>query len=1120
MQDATGASSSPFHAAKLMEELLRENTSLRARLHLSDEQRVTQEVLREQLQQFLQRVAEDEARASQVVRNGSAQRDEGSPTEDGSPSSPLPDEGAEAFAGSSPSLTQTVSVVLRQMQQGKQQAEEALEKLQSQTVAPLHAQLEAAESERKQLMARITDLEMSMANTPPPPLVAELKQLRESEALLRRQLQETQEAAAGTVGTFRKSIEDSLRAARQVPELLGKMEALKEELRISHNVQAAQRVLMDELERRHGVEREIEDAFRKDETNMLMERIGHLRAEVGVAVAREAAVVSERDAKDEQLIAAQNEIKNLIQLHSEEQQALAQKRQRAEQDASSNPSSIRGEMTKFWYEGRDRIRELERQVRTLQLTQADLRVSQGRVAQLEQRKAVLTDNLAALASEVDRRRDEERELRAHCAGVEAERDRLLTSVALTIAPVMSEQELRACCATIREAATRVAATSATVVADPHAIEEALRRSQKLKSEVAQLQRQKDQLQRFLQLREDRVRALMEQEALILYEQQQRLSSAPNSPLLQSKASEPSSGVSAAAAMASFSLPQFLEYLRQGANDVFLLNEVAAARGVANAGLKKGAVKSSSGGAEAASGGDNSVAPHRNSFVALQQQFQQSQERLLASHRELLETRNENRRLQSEVERSQQEHAAALTSQEEARRAVEAANAALTYRTKTLDNELQAMHKHYTAAVEMVRTTLEGLCTTLQLYHQSEQHTETLREMVQAERRDMGDLLRREAASWGAAHGGEGDAQEAEHSAAADKITAALRQMQTYMTEAIHQTTLQASRDQTSYIGQLVQAIQEQEERVKTAKAAFEASAQAQASSLVERISAAQQQWESTWKAKYQAMEAERTQSVMQQHASVVLQRALEQAVVAPAHGGGGNTASPADDAPVLPAEVEESAAHMSGTLQAIRSFITHARQRQEQQQREELQRLQQQQRQQQEHAAVAAAAATAAMPPPPPLSSVSVAAPTSAASTTSPLTPASPAPSLVPGVSATQLPPASASVAPAPVAAISQPNGASAASHASAGPEAVNEEEEGEVKPATVPIEAEHGVSEAAPVDEEQLREEEQRSPLTPAFTSIVAEATTEPEAVTTAAAHIDASANEEDAPTPTSSPQ
>ncbi|KPI86519.1 hypothetical protein ABL78_4421 [Leptomonas seymouri] len=1062
MQETLSASSSLLRTSKSMEELLRENASLRARLSLSDEQRVMQGVLREQLQQFFQRVAEEE-RASQEVLKDSAQRDEENQVKDGSPSS------VQVGGGASPSLAYTMSSVLEEMQLGRQRAEEALARLQSCTVAPLHAQLEAAEKEKQQLMARIAELEVSVANTPAPPLVAELKQLRASEALLRQQLQEAQEAAAGTVGAFSKSIEDGLSAASQVPELLGKMEALKEELRISHNTQAAQRMLLEELERRHSVEREIENAFHKEETNMLKERVGYLESELRAAVAREAAVAAERDAKDAQRLAAQNEVKVLAQQHSEAQQALAQKRQRAEQDASSNPSSIRGELTKFWYEGRDQLRALERQVRTLQSTQADLRVTQGRVAQLEQRKAALTDNIAALATEVDRRRDEERQLRAHCAGLEAERDRLLTSVAMTIGPVMSEQELRACCATIREAATRVAATSATVVADPHAIEEALRRSQKLKSEVAQLQRQKDQLQRFLQLREDRVRALMEQEALILYEQQQRLASAPGSPQLQRSDQAPSSGADAAA---PYSLMQLLECVRQAANDVLLQNEVTAAS------AKKSLAKGGRVQKEVNSAGDSSVAPHRNSFVALQQQFQRNQERLLASHRELLDTRNENRRLQSELADCRTEHAAALTSQEEARRAVEAANAALTQRTTTLTSQLQEMHQRYTEAVEMVRTTLEGLCTTLQLYRQSEQHTERLRDMVQAERRDMSDLLRREAASWGSAEGGDGG-EGAGHSAAAEKIAVALRQMEMYIEEAIHQTALRASQDQTSYIGQLVQAIHAQEERVKAAKAAFEASAQAQAASLLERISAAQQQWESTWKAKYQAMEVERTQSVMQQHASVVLQRALEQAVVAPAPHGGGSTASTPDGGPALPTEVEESVADMPVTFQAIRNFITHARQRQEQQRQQ-------------------AAAATMA----PLVSPVPVATPASAASTESAFTPAPSMPSLASSASATQLPLVPAAAAPAPVLPISGPNGVSTTPHAAAGPVALNEEEEGQrAAPFTA---AEEGARQEAPAGEAQ------HSPSTPSLHQEAAEVRVVPGA-STESPYTAASGNEED---------
>lgn len=917
------ASPIPAHSSATIEELLRENTALKTRLQLSDEQRVTQEVLREQLHRFFECVAVHE-QGSQKLLADQGQDDE--------KKSDAPDDSAGVARPSF--MNAAVSEVLRRMQEEKQQAEAALAELQSDTVAPLRAQLEAMETEKQQLVARVAELEMSMSSTPAPPLMAELRQLRETEALLRQQLQECQASTAATVGAFRSTVENGLLAARQVPELIHAMEAIKEDVRTNQTMQAAQRVLLEEMERRHAIECEVEETYQKEEAKVLRERIADLEDEASAAAEREAAFASERGAMEAQLAAAQDAIRQLTQQHSEEQVALAQKRQRAEQDASSNPTSIRGELTKFWYEGRDRIRELERQLQTMHTAEANLRVSQGRVAQLEQRKATLLGNLAALAAEVDRRREEEKRLRAQCAGVEAERDRLLMSVARTTGSHISETELRDCCRTIREAATRVAAASATVVADPQAIEEALRRAQKLKSEVAQLQRQKDQLQRFLELHEDRVRALLEQEALLLVRDSKGGPATATSPQMGSNTAI--KGAPEAASATTFSLPQFLEHIRQGANDVFLQNEDAAVRGVRPGG-KRGANRHASGGGEVSH--DSSVTPHRDSFLSLHQQFVQSQERLLASHRDLLEARNEKRRIQAELDSTRSEHAAAAATEEKARRSMEAANAALTHRTTSLTNELQELQRHYASAVTMVRTTLEGLSNVLQLYHQSELHAEKLREMVQQERRDMSDMLRREAASWSVGTGTDGhtNVQEAQHSAAAERITAALRDMEAYIAEAVAETTRQATQDQTSYIGKLVKAIQQQEERVQAAKAAFEASAQAQASSLAERINAAQQQWESEWKTKYQAMEAERMQSVMQQHASVVLQRALEQAVTTPAAG---TSAAPPGSTGSAPPEVEESVVHMADTLQVIRNFLAQARQRQAEQQ-EKLQKLEQ-----------------------------------------------------------------------------------------------------------------------------------------------------------------------------------
>ncbi|KAG5510288.1 hypothetical protein JKF63_07616 [Porcisia hertigi] len=1001
---APQASSAPAPPSAAMEELLRENAALKARLQLSDEQRVTQEVLREQLHRFFDCVAAHEL-ASQRVLTDQQEKNE----EEGE--GDVHGDGGRGARVSS--MNTAVSEVLRRMQEEKQQAEVALAQLQSNTVAPLHAQVEAMESERRQLVARVAELEMSMSNTLAPPLVAELKQLRETEALLRQQLRESQESTDAIVGTFRSSVEDGLLAARQVPELIHEMEALKEDVRSSRTMQAAQRVLLEEMERRHAVEREIEAMYRQEETKMLRERIAHLEGEASAAAAREALFASERVDMEAQLATAQDAIRQLTQQHSEGQVALAHKRQRAEQDASSNPSSIRGELTKFWYEGRDRIRELERQVQSMHTVEANLRVSQGRVAQLEQRKATLLSHLATVAAEVDRRREEEKKLRAQCAGVEAERDRLLMSVAKTTGSHLSEVELRDCCRAIREAATRVAAASATVVADPQAIEEALRRAQKLKSEVALLQRQKDQLQRFLELHEDRVRALLEQEALLLVRDSKGTSPTANPPHIHSSTAR--SGAPGEASVTACSLPQFLEYIRQSANDVFLQNEDAAAR-AAKLGVKRGPNKHPNATGDGSS--DSTVTPHRNSFLSLQQRFLQSQERLLASHRDLLEARSENRRLQAELDSTRSESAALVATGEKVRSSLEAANAALTNRTTSLTNELQELQRYYASAVTMVRTTLEGVSGALQLYHQSEQHAEKLRQMVEEERQDMSDMLQREAASWGAAAGTEGhaNAQEAQRNAAAERITAALRDMEAYIAEAIAETTRQATRDQTTYIGGLVKVIQQQEERVRAAKAAFEASAQAQATSLAERITAAQQQWETTWKAKYQAIEAERTQSVMHQHASLVVQRALEQAVTAPTVA---SSAASSDSTGAASAQAEESTQHMADTLQVIRSFLAQARQRQAQQQeqQEQLQKLQQlqllqqqlqQQQQQQQQQTASAPSSLLAVP--------AVTAATSAA----PATPASAATLLASGAQ----PPRSSVTPPTIAATTESPNAA------------------------------------------------------------------------------------------------
>lgn len=845
-----------------------------------------QEVLQDQLQHFF---------TAALQRDEASQRCFYSIGDDGDQSSSTSRHQVEGDADSSsnspPALLKAAAVAaLARVQQEQQQTQAALMELQTNTVAPLYALVDSLEAEKQELEARVTMLETSMDATPTPPLVAEAQQLRKTETLLSAQLQKCQESTAQTVAHLNETLQDGVAAAAQLPALLEQLTMLEEELRGSKLETSVLQLRLAEQQERHQLEETVRQMKAIEEATILRERVAFLEQQLQQARSREEALVLEGGRLTAQLASTEDAMSSLKRRYREEEAALAEKRHRAEQDAMSNPSSVRGELTKFWYDGRCRIADLEQRVTRLRWTEARLLTAERQITQLERSKGSLCNRLAALAAEVDGYRESEKKLRAQCAGYEAGRDCLLSRLAATVGAEMSRDELRDCCETIRAAAAQAAASSATILANPEAIQQTLRESQSLKREVVQLQRQKEQLLRYIQLREDRLRAILEQEALHLV----------------GPATSSVDGGSGATTTATqqLLLSRFLDDVRQSANDVFLLCEESATVGT-------DAVAASTSG-EAP---PPSTTPHRQLFVELQQQYTASQEKLLASQRKLQAALSETLQLRTTISEARVAQEAASAAHQTALQAVEATNAALLSRVAVVTSQLQQLRERYTGAVTFSKMTTEGLATVLTLLRQSQDQTTQLRALVQEERRDMTELLRREAASWG-------PSDTDPHASAAQAIGAALQRLDSRITEAVRQARVQADQQQISYLADLVRAIQGQEERLAAARQAFEEASREQATTMAGQIGAAQQQWDSIWRKKFEAVEMERTQHTMQQHASVVLHRALERALASETSAtGSATTAAP------LPAEDGGATApNLASTLQAIRGFLDFARQ--------------------------------------------------------------------------------------------------------------------------------------------------------------------------------------------------
>lgn len=862
---AVGAEETAPPLETTIEHLLSENATLKAKLRLSEQQRVIEDVVKEQVSRFL-------SDASHNLRTSEAaltcEEETARPSDEKDP-------------GAAPPMHAAIATALSQLCEDKKKLEEALLTLQTDTVRPLNERVDQLQQENSQLQEKVLELEMAMGAAPAPPLVTELRLLRESEGLLREQLRDTQTKSIAAVEKVAKMMRDGAAATAALPEYIHAVAELKDVLRESHTTQKVLELAMEERQKRFSVEEELRVAHAEGLQALAEERVAAGLRQLAEAKAREEVLEAEKEDILTQLTECQRRVEDLQREGSETENALAAKRQRVEQDVLDNPSSVRGEYIRFWYDGHSTITRLQQRVVELEKKESALKQLQGHVKQQERARQSMTSQLVAVASEVERAREEIQRLRAQYAGLEVERDQLSASLAMTLHGEMGEAELQNCCRMIREGAERAAAASAAVVADPQALQQAMRRAQELKNEVAQLQRQKDKLLRYVQLREERVSSLLEREAL-------RHSGGPGDSSTSSDTHVP--------------LPQLLEYARQCANDVFAANETAALE----------VVKGRPGTEDATKAGGSSVTPTRDSFVHVQTRLLESQEKLLASQRRLHETTLERNRLLSELEQSTKEHNSATESRDATIASLEASNAALIRRSSIQAQEEKQLKAHYAVSVAFAEQAITGLRFALDTLRAEKDQVEGLRQLVEKERKDIGDILRREARSNWSGNSEDGMAKTVQ------SVVDALGRVSSFIQETAATVSLECESERTAYVAKLSKAIQEQEQRVLSLQCSFEEASKQQAVSLAERITAAQSHWESEWRQKFQAVEEERTQLSLQQFAHTALFSALERAAV-----------PPRPTVPSTPASAMEvrSQASTAEVLRAIDSFVQSARTR-------------------------------------------------------------------------------------------------------------------------------------------------------------------------------------------------
>ena len=182
------------------------------------------------------------------------------------------------------------------------------------------------------------------------------------------------------------------------------------------------------------------------------------------------------------------------------------KRQRIEAECPEGMSTKR-ELLSFWIEGHDTIEELQQKLEGYTALQQDYHNVKQRLMEIESDRAACISRFTSMAEEVERLREENINLRGQCAGADSTNDILVSELSKLLDRELSRDDIRSCCATLRQAAEKAVAASASIVFDPQVALMEMRKVQELRNELLHLTQRKESLHRFLSLREARIRSL-------------------------------------------------------------------------------------------------------------------------------------------------------------------------------------------------------------------------------------------------------------------------------------------------------------------------------------------------------------------------------------------------------------------------------------------------------------------------------------------------------------------------------------------------------------------------------------------------------------------------------------
>ncbi|ORC86866.1 Viral A-type inclusion protein [Trypanosoma theileri] len=832
-------------ADRLLPHLIAENASLKTILGTPEHERVMQEVLREQLQRFFDDAKHtlEKALSQDVVVNNDNNNNNSNNNNDGGNEEEEEKEGEEEVKGKKVGggggvhRVTALAEALRVLGSQNEELLRQMNDIQTQRVVMLNGEIESLGRERDELQSRVVQLEEEAAaaaitttktettetsgleesgNNKVIPLLSELRSLRASDALLRQQMREMQERSERAAVETDKLAKDGIQASLKLPQLLEQVDQLRTSL---HQVEMERdifRMQVQEMEERENVQHSLREKQLQDElmlTNTTMQTLFTRTAALETREAEAQTVVTAHLKTIEEL---ENTIKTLQARETAADERLASKRQRLEREIFDDPDSIRRELVTFWRDGREELQQLREEVQQLRAKERLLRTTQEKLTQMERTRSTVTSRLVTLADEVERVREENRSLRAQYVGLEVERDQLCKSLADALATHMNEDELLHCCEVIRDAAAKSAAASSSVVADPQAIQQAMRHSQELKNEVAQLTKQKEKLHRYIALREERVAALITREALQPtgndFTHSNSNSNNNNNSSEMRLTTTTTSGPDG-------SVLQVVKWAEASVNDALTNMEEEATT--------------------------ESHLRRRETFASMQQRLTASEQQLEVYKKQLEEVTAARDAAQEQLLATQEEARTTLTARETAMTELLSSNTSLMQSVDALRSESHRLRECHDAAMSFAQNMSTAFVGLQELLSSEVNFAAALHHALREERAEVVELTRRTAEAWDA-H--EGEVQSVLH---------AVERMSNYIQETAEQQQRTQTLEDLAHLRRLTTSVEEQEERLKGMQESFTESCRKFAEGLAHRIAEAQKRGEVIWEKRTAVLQQER-----------------------------------------------------------------------------------------------------------------------------------------------------------------------------------------------------------------------------------------------------------------------